>query len=85
MSITTIRILGRQIDLNADPGVSIRNVTADYHRAMKIPLRSGRLFERSCRRGARCHSDTRATCGVGRSRGGAASRVTFRFSDRMFP
>ena len=52
MSITTMSIPGRQIDLNADQGVSLRQVTADYHRAMRIPLKSGRLFERTDRDGA---------------------------------
>ena len=52
MNVRTMTIPGRQIDLNADQGVSIRQVTADYHRAMKIPLRSGRLFARTDRGGA---------------------------------
>ena len=52
MNVRTMTDPGRQIDLNADQGVSIRQVTADYHRAMKIPLRSGRLFARTDRGGA---------------------------------
>jgi putative ABC transport system permease protein len=52
MNVRTMTVPGRQIDLNADPGVSIRQVTPDYQRAMKIPLKRGRLFARADRGGA---------------------------------
>ena len=52
MSITTVTIPGRRIDLNADRGVSVRRVTARYHEALKIPLRRGRLFNAADRQGA---------------------------------
>jgi putative ABC transport system permease protein len=52
MSITTLRVPGRRLDLNTDQGVSIRNVTPEYHSALKIPLRRGRLFQRSDREGS---------------------------------
>jgi putative ABC transport system permease protein len=43
MSSTSIGIPGRE--LTGDDGtISIRTVTADYHDALRIPLRSGRLF-----------------------------------------
>jgi putative ABC transport system permease protein len=43
----TISIPGRDIhQLNPDgAAISIRRVTPDYHRALKIPLRAGRVFE----------------------------------------
>ena len=51
---TTISIPGRDIrELNPDgAGISIRQVTPDYHQALKIPLRAGRLFSRQDRQGA---------------------------------
>ena len=52
MSITTMTVPGRKIELGKDDGVSIRRVTEDYHRALRIPLRSGRYFEASDRKGA---------------------------------
>ena len=51
MSITTITIPGRTLE-RADAGISIRRVTPDYHEAMGIPLREGRLFEPADREGA---------------------------------
>jgi len=44
---TTISIHGRDLrELNPDgAGVIIRHVTADYHRALRIPLRAGRMFD----------------------------------------
>lgn len=47
---TSIQIPGRTLD--GDTAVSIRTVTPDYHRALRIPLRSGRLFEQTDRDGA---------------------------------
>ena len=49
---TTIGIPGKTIDLNADGGISIRDVTADYHLSLKIPLRRGRLFNATDRKSA---------------------------------
>ncbi len=43
MSITTIGVPGRTLD-RPDNSISIRRVTADYHKAIGIPLRRGRLF-----------------------------------------
>jgi predicted permease len=51
MSSTSITIPGRTLE-NERGGVSIRRVTAAYHRAMGIPLRSGRHFESTDRAGA---------------------------------
>jgi putative ABC transport system permease protein len=51
MSITTMTVPGRKIEPGKDDGVSIRRVTPDYHKAMRIPLRSGRYFEASDRKG----------------------------------
>ncbi len=44
MSITSITIAGREIP-REDRGISIRRVTPDYHRAMRIPLVAGRYLE----------------------------------------
>ena len=41
--INNLRVPGRTIE--NDPGVSIKVVTPDYHKAMGIPLRRGRLFD----------------------------------------
>ena len=49
MSMTTMT-LREQKDWN-DSSVSIRRVTPDYHRALRIPLRGGRLFETTDRKG----------------------------------
>ena len=51
MSSTTITIPGREISKD-DDGVSIRRVSADYHAALKIPLRSGRFFNELDRAGS---------------------------------
>jgi predicted permease len=51
MSITTLAIPGRKLE-GPDSGISIRRVTADYHKAMGIPLRAGRYFAESDRKGA---------------------------------
>jgi putative ABC transport system permease protein len=43
MSSTSMKVPGKDIK---DPnGISRRRVTPDYHKALQIPLRSGRLFE----------------------------------------
>jgi putative ABC transport system permease protein len=52
VTVRSIRIPGRQIDWNTDPGISVRFVSADYHRTLKIPLLKGRLFTSSDRRGS---------------------------------
>jgi putative ABC transport system permease protein len=49
MSMTTMTLRGQK-DLS-DSSVSIRRVTPGYHRALRIPLRSGRLFELTDRKG----------------------------------
>lgn len=43
MSSTSIRIPGRELK-GDDANISIRYVTADYHDALRIPLRAGRLY-----------------------------------------
>jgi predicted permease len=43
MSVTTITIPGKKLD--GDQGISIRRVSTDYFKALRIPLRSGRLFD----------------------------------------
>ena len=48
MSVTTITVPGRKIE-NKD-GISIRRVTPEYHKAMRIPLKAGRLFEATDRK-----------------------------------
>ena len=50
MSTTTMSVPGRKVE--NDRGVSIRRVTFDYHRALGIPLRSGRYFEATDRASA---------------------------------
>ena len=53
MSITTMTVPGGPtVEKEHDDGISVRRVTADYHRAMRIPLKSGRLFEATDRKGA---------------------------------
>jgi putative ABC transport system permease protein len=49
---STITVPGTAIDLTAGNSVSIRRVTPDYHRALGIPLRDGRLFGAADRRDA---------------------------------
>ena len=51
MSITNMEVPGKKLERTDDDGISIRRVTTDYHRAMKIPLREGRLFEANDRKG----------------------------------
>jgi putative ABC transport system permease protein len=48
MSITTITVPGRKIE--NDDGISIRGVTPEYHQALRIPLKAGRLFEATDRK-----------------------------------
>ena len=50
MSSTSMTVPGRKVD---DPtGISIRRVTPDYHRVLRIPLKAGRLFEPTDRTGS---------------------------------
>ncbi|MBA2259955.1 MAG: ABC transporter permease, partial [Acidobacteria bacterium] len=50
MSSTEMTVPGRKVE---DPeGISIRRVTPDYHRALRIPLKAGRLFEATDREGS---------------------------------
>jgi putative ABC transport system permease protein len=51
MSSTTITIPGRTMPQD-DDGVSFRRVSSGYHAALRIPLRSGRLFADTDRAGA---------------------------------
>ncbi|MGH9372711.1 MAG: ABC transporter permease, partial [Vicinamibacterales bacterium] len=51
MFTTNLEVPGRTIE-NDDGMISIRLVTPDYHRALRIPLRSGRLLEPTDRMGA---------------------------------
>jgi putative ABC transport system permease protein len=45
ISLTTVTIPGKTIDLNDDSArISVRRVTPAYHQALKIPLRRGRLL-----------------------------------------
>ena len=48
MSITTITVPGRKFE--NDDGISIRGVTPEYHKALRIPLKAGRLFEATDRK-----------------------------------
>jgi len=48
MMSTTMTIPGAK---GPGEGISFRNVSADYHRALRIPLRAGRYFEDSDRKG----------------------------------
>jgi putative ABC transport system permease protein len=48
---TSISIPGKQIE-SADRFINARIVTPDYHKALRIPLRSGRLFGATDRTGA---------------------------------
>jgi predicted permease len=47
---TDIKIPGKEL-ANADEIINARIVTPDYHKALRIPLRSGRLFEATDRMG----------------------------------
>jgi putative ABC transport system permease protein len=51
MSITTLAIPGQTLD-RPNNNISIRQVTPDYHKAIGIPLRSGRFFTDADRDGA---------------------------------
>ncbi len=44
-SATSLRIPVKNIDLTAGEMISVGNVTPEYHAAMRIPLRRGRLFD----------------------------------------
>ena len=48
MSVTSITVPGRKIE--NDDGISIRGVTPEYHKALRIPLKAGRLFEATDRK-----------------------------------
>ena len=48
MMTTTLEIPGKK---RADNDISVRNVSADYHRTLRIPLRAGRYFEDNDRKG----------------------------------
>ena len=50
MSVTTIVVPG--LNIEKDDGISIRRVTSEYHKALKIPLKKGRLFEPADRQGS---------------------------------
>jgi putative ABC transport system permease protein len=52
MSVTSIEVPGRTIQKSSDDGISIRHVTPEYHLALGIPLRSGRLFDADDRKGS---------------------------------
>ena len=52
ISSTTITVPGTAIDLSAGQSVVVRRVTPDYHNALGIPLRRGRLFNDTDRSGA---------------------------------
>jgi putative ABC transport system permease protein len=49
--ITSLTIPGK-FDLTAGELIGIRNVTPDYHKVLRIPLRAGRLFETTDRKDA---------------------------------
>jgi putative ABC transport system permease protein len=50
MNITGMTVPGRTME--NDQGISFRRVTSDYHQALGIPLRRGRLFRATDRKGA---------------------------------
>ena len=52
MSVTRVAVPGRAPEKGDDDGISIRQVTPAYHQALRIPLRSGRLFSGGDRKGA---------------------------------
>jgi predicted permease len=51
MSSTTMTVPGAP-KIQDEEGISIRRVTPDYHTVLRIPLRSGRLFNATDRQGA---------------------------------
>jgi predicted permease len=48
----SITVRGQNIDRNAGGEISVRKVTAQYHNALRIPLRRGRLLLATDRKGA---------------------------------
>lgn len=52
MSVTSMSVPGKMLEKSSDDGISIRQVTPEYHAALRIPLRSGRLFNANDRKGA---------------------------------
>jgi predicted permease len=52
MSVTSMEVPGKTLEKTSDDGISIRRVTPEYHQALGIPLRRGRLFEANDRKGA---------------------------------
>jgi hypothetical protein len=51
-SATSLTIPGKGLDVTAGEMIATANVTPDYHGALKIPLRRGRLFDRTDRKDA---------------------------------
>jgi predicted permease len=51
MSVTTLKVPGA-VPIENDNGISIRRVTAEYHEALRIPLRDGRYFTPQDRQGS---------------------------------
>jgi putative ABC transport system permease protein len=45
MSSTNMTVPGKKVDDSDSRGISIRRVTPGYHKALQIPLKSGRFFE----------------------------------------
>lgn len=52
MMVTSMTVAGRPLAPGPDDGVSIRRVTPEYHRTLRIPLVRGRLFSPADRAGA---------------------------------
>jgi putative ABC transport system permease protein len=50
MHITGLTVPGKNIE--ADRSISLKSVSADYHRVLRIPLRAGRLFDASDQAGS---------------------------------
>lgn len=46
-SATSLTIPGTNLDLTAGEMIAVDSVTPEYHRALRIPLRRGRLFDRT--------------------------------------
>jgi putative ABC transport system permease protein len=49
MNVTSLTVPGKKTE--KDEGISIRRVTPEYHRALRIPLKEGRLLEPTDRKG----------------------------------
>lgn len=49
-SATSLTIPGTHVDLTAGEMIAVSRVTPGYHRALEIPLRRGRLFDRTDRK-----------------------------------